>query len=241
MPQGRPSLGSARRSFRLGDWLVEPEINRLSRPNETVRLEIKVMGVLVCLAAGGRRLVLRSRFIEEVWGGSCVSDNTLTRAIAELRRALGDDANHPEYVETIHRRGYRLLKQVSDLEDRQLPTFTEPSRFRVYLSDRNIQLRNGENSIGRRAEASICVRSLQVSRHHARIIVQANRAYIEDLGSTNGTLVNGHPILEPTRLRDGDRVLLGDGNDELQFRDTGDTAINDTPGVITSSGTLLDA
>jgi len=98
--------------FRLGDWLVEPRLNRISRGDSTITLELKVMQVLVCLAENAGDLVSRQQLTDTVWATEFISDNTVTHAITELRNALGDDAKSPTFVETIHRRGYRLVAPV---------------------------------------------------------------------------------------------------------------------------------
>ena len=102
--------------FRLGEWLVDPTLSRLSRGTTTVHVEIKVMDVLVCLATHATRLVTRQELRDAVWATDFVAENTLTRVIAELRSALGDDAKSPAYIETIHRRGYHLLVAPTDPE-----------------------------------------------------------------------------------------------------------------------------
>ena len=98
--------------FRLGDWLVEPSLNRISRGDSTIPLELKVMQVLVCLAENAGDLVSRQQLTDTVWATEFISDNTVTHAITELRNALGDDAKSPTFIETIHRRGYRLVAPV---------------------------------------------------------------------------------------------------------------------------------
>jgi len=98
--------------FRLGDWLVQPSLNRISRGDSTITLELKVMQVLVSLAEHAGDLVTRQQLTDTVWATEFISDNTVTHAITELRNALGDDAKSPKYIETIHRRGYRLVAKV---------------------------------------------------------------------------------------------------------------------------------
>jgi len=100
------------RATRLGDWLVEPSLNRLSRADETIQLELKKMDVLVCLIERAGEMVPRNEIVDRVWATEFIADNTLTRAIKEIRYALGDDAKNPSYIETIHRRGYRLIAPV---------------------------------------------------------------------------------------------------------------------------------
>jgi DNA-binding winged helix-turn-helix (wHTH) protein len=67
------------------------------------------MDLLVFFSRYPRQVHARERLIEEVWQVRAIAENTLTHAIAELRRALGDDARKPKFIETIHRCGYRLL------------------------------------------------------------------------------------------------------------------------------------
>lgn len=96
--------------FSLGDWLVQPQLNRLSRSGgEDVQIEPKMMDVLVHLARNPGQVVSREALIDAVWPEVFISESVLTRAIAGLRRALGDDARRPSFIETISKRGYRLI------------------------------------------------------------------------------------------------------------------------------------
>jgi DNA-binding winged helix-turn-helix (wHTH) protein len=96
--------------FELGEWLVQPQLNRLTRSNgEHVQLEPKMMDVLVCLARHPGEVISRQELIDAVWPDLFITESVLTRAIAGLRRALGDDARKPRFIETIAKRGYRLL------------------------------------------------------------------------------------------------------------------------------------
>ena len=68
--------------------------------------------VLRFLIAHRDRLVTKEELLEGVWPGTFVGPNALTRAVAQLRKALGDDADEPRYVETVARRGYRFIAPV---------------------------------------------------------------------------------------------------------------------------------
>ena len=99
--------------FWIGAVKVEPLRGAITRPNDDVRhLEPKVMDVFVRLAEHANELVTRDQLLEAVWHGQDVSDEPLTRAIGELRRALHDDRRDPEYIETVPKRGYRLIGQI---------------------------------------------------------------------------------------------------------------------------------
>jgi DNA-binding winged helix-turn-helix (wHTH) protein len=96
--------------FTIGEWLVQPQLNRLSRSGgDVVQLEPKMMDVLVCLARNPGDVVSREALIDAVWPEVFITESVLTRAIAGLRRALGDDARSPRFIETISKRGYRLI------------------------------------------------------------------------------------------------------------------------------------
>lgn len=107
--------------FRVGDWLVEPSLNRISRTGEDVAVEPKVMEVLVCLARNPGRTVTKDFFFETVWDGMVVTEDVLSRCISELRKNLGDDSRDPSYIETIRKTGYRLIAPVSDREPGAVP------------------------------------------------------------------------------------------------------------------------
>ncbi len=103
-------MKSATAPFILGEWTVQPQLNRLSRSGGgDVQLEPKMMDVLVCLARNPGDVVSREALIDAVWPEVFISESVLTRAIAGLRRALGDDARRPRFIETISKRGYRLM------------------------------------------------------------------------------------------------------------------------------------
>ena len=113
--------------FRVGDWVAFPMANRLARNgaerdaaeldgDDVRRLEPKVMEVLALMAATPGETISREAFMEEVWTGTIVTDDVLARCISELRKALGDDARNPDYVQTIRKRGYVLIAPVAPYE-----------------------------------------------------------------------------------------------------------------------------
>ncbi len=103
--------------FRLGEWLVRPSHGRLTGPAGEVQLEPRAMEVLVYLAENFEQVVSRQQIIDAVWRQEFVSDATLSGAVAKLRRAFGDDARNPRLIETLSKRGYRLLvRPVGELE-----------------------------------------------------------------------------------------------------------------------------
>ena len=86
--------------------------NRISRNGAEVHLEPKAMDVLLLLAGRAGEVLSREELLATVWSGSVVGDDTLTQAVIKLRKALGDDSRSPAYIETISKRGYRLIAEV---------------------------------------------------------------------------------------------------------------------------------
>jgi DNA-binding winged helix-turn-helix (wHTH) protein len=203
--------------FHVGDWFVEPAIGRLSRGSREAHLEPKVMQVLQCLAHNAGELVPKREITDAVWQVEYITDNRLNRAIADLRRALEDSAANPRFVETIPTMGYRLVAPVAVDQPTRADDGPAESPFKLESSDKAFPLTTGENTIGRGVEADIRVDSEWVSRRHARIVVSEGSAFIEDLGSKNGTFIRGKRIDGPVELHDGDEITVGRGLMVLRF------------------------
>ena len=101
--------GEAPSELTLDEWRVQPSLNRLTRGDATVRIEPKLMDVLLFLARHAGQVVSKDAIADAVWPNLFISESVITRAIAGLRRALDDDPRAPRFIETIAKRGYRLL------------------------------------------------------------------------------------------------------------------------------------
>ena len=99
--------------FHVGDWLIETNLSAVSRDGTIVHLKPKVMGVLVCLAQYAGKPVSKDKLLESVWPDGFVTEDVLKHSISELRRVFGDDAQNPAIIQTIPKRGYRLVAKVS--------------------------------------------------------------------------------------------------------------------------------
>jgi DNA-binding winged helix-turn-helix (wHTH) protein/TolB-like protein/Tfp pilus assembly protein PilF len=101
-----PSLG-------IGDWSVDASTNQIRRGSEVLRLEPKAVDLLMALSARAGEVVSRDELLAQVWSGVVVGDDVLTQAVIKLRKALGDTSKEPRYIETIPKRGYRLIAVVT--------------------------------------------------------------------------------------------------------------------------------
>jgi TolB-like protein/DNA-binding winged helix-turn-helix (wHTH) protein/Flp pilus assembly protein TadD len=99
--------------FQLADWLVRPDQGTVTRGGETVRLEPRVMDVLAYLAQQPGRTATKEELLDVVWEGMVVEEGALPQCIHAIRKSLGDDARSPRYIQTIPKRGYRLVAEVS--------------------------------------------------------------------------------------------------------------------------------
>lgn len=98
--------------FRVGPWLVQPGMNSVICEGRACHITPKAMEVLVCLAERPGQVVAKDQIFQEVWAGTFVSDDALTRCIGELRRAFHDDAREPAIIRTVAKRGYLILAPV---------------------------------------------------------------------------------------------------------------------------------
>jgi DNA-binding winged helix-turn-helix (wHTH) protein len=99
--------------FEFGPFRLDVRNERLWGKGGEIILRPKSFAVLRHLVAHAGRLVTRDEVLQAVWPGIVVSDAVLTVCISEIRQALGDDRQAPQYVETVHRRGYRFIGTIT--------------------------------------------------------------------------------------------------------------------------------
>lgn len=98
--------------FLIGDWTVHPGRKAISRRGEVRLLEPRHIDVLCALASHQGVVVSTEALLDACWRGGFFGDNPVHKAVAMLRRALGDDAMSPRYIATVHKRGYRLVARI---------------------------------------------------------------------------------------------------------------------------------
>lgn len=110
----------AETAFQMGPWRVDPGLNQIIGPEGGVELEPQVMDLLVYLAEANGEVRSRDEIASALWPAASVNDDALSRTVWKLRQALGDDAKSPRYVQTVSRRGYRLLETIEPVNDAPL-------------------------------------------------------------------------------------------------------------------------
>ena len=125
---------SPSRPFLIADWRVEPDTGRLTRDDQSIKLEPKVMELLVYLAQRPGRVLSREELEGAIWAGTVVGYDALTNAIIKLRKALGDGSRKPRFIETVPKKGYRLIAPVVGPDDASSSSVPEPAIWRWHFS-----------------------------------------------------------------------------------------------------------
>lgn len=178
---------------------------RLLRAGEEVHLTPKAFSLLALLVEAAPRVVPKSELHGCLWPNGVVSDATLAGLVKELRRALAGHESRSSFIRTVHRVGYAFDAPVVASEE---PVWPTAARW-LAAKDRALPLAEGENLIGRDPRSRIWLDYSTVSRRHARIVVGSGGVLLEDLGSKNGTSVDGVGLAGSANLYDGNRVGFG--------------------------------
>jgi outer membrane protein assembly factor BamB/TolB-like protein/DNA-binding winged helix-turn-helix (wHTH) protein len=124
----------ARDHFLLDGVVIRPDRLEIEVGGEARRLGPRAMEVLLCLADRGDEVVTKEEILQAVWGDQIVGDDVLSTAVWELRRALGDQAKSPQFIQTVPRRGYRLLVTPTPIPVQEVPaeagSWSEPEPAR---------------------------------------------------------------------------------------------------------------
>jgi hypothetical protein len=190
---------------RFGPFVLDADTRELSRAGVPVPLSPKAFELLSLLVAHRPKAMAKSDLQDRLWPDTFVVEKNLANLVGEIRDALGDDSSNPQFIRTVHRFGY-AFRDVSPGNAASFLLTWEHGRER---------LGEGAYILGRDADADVFVNHTGVSRRHARLVITAGQATIEDLGSKNGTFV-GEQRLDGVRpLQDGD--VVGIGSVKLMF------------------------
>ena len=207
---------------RFGSFEFDTATRELLRDGARVHLSPKSFDLLQILVERRPALVTKSELQDQLWPDAVVLEANLGNAVAEIRKALGDDPKSPAYVCTVSRRGYRFAAAVQVVVGGEAPRPQARPRWWLVWKDTILPLAEGENVIGRSPGSGIWLDAVSVSREHAHIYIANGRAVLEDRRSTNGTYVNGDRIAASHPLTDGSTLTFG--SEETVFREWSETA-----------------
>jgi len=184
---------------RFGDCTLDTASRELMRGSAPVALTPKAFALLEALVEAHPAAVSKSALYAKLWPGVFVEEGNLHTLVSEVRTAIGDEAH--AVVVTKHRFGYAI----ASLERQDV------SPVHLLIGSLDVPLRTGENILGRDL-----IGTPDVSRRHARIVVADDSITLEDLGSKNGTWMNGQRITSHP-LANGDEFLLGHTRVRVMF------------------------
>jgi DNA-binding winged helix-turn-helix (wHTH) protein len=194
-------------TYRFGRFTLDTRTRQLLDDDNEVHLSPKAFELLQVLVRNRDRAMSRGELHEHLWPSTFVLETNLASLVAEIRRALGDAADDPRFLRTMHRFGYWFIGHVDEADAHEAAV--GPVNYWVMWEGRQVRLADGENVLGRAPDATIWIDAAGVSRHHARILISGSDATVEDLGSKNGTYVRDRRVDAPLTLGDGDQIRLG--------------------------------
>jgi DNA-binding winged helix-turn-helix (wHTH) protein len=212
-------------TVRFGEFVLDADTRELRRGGEPVHLSPKAFLLLQTLVEHRPRALSKSALNDRLWPDTFVVEANLANLIGEVRAALGEDARHPRFVRTVHGFGYAFREAPGDAVSPQ----RRGGVYHLTWKGGRAALPEGEHVLGRDPELELTFASPSVSRRHARLRVGPSEAVLEDLGSKNGTWVNGRRIAGPVALADRDEIRLGN-TVRLTFRKLEPAASTETAG-----------
>lgn len=193
---------------RFGPFTIDSETRQLLRAGTEVHLSPKAFDLLCTLIESRPKVVEKETLHARIWPDTYVVDANLNVLVSEIRRAIGDKSQQPEFVRTVHGIGYAFCGTAVQVEAAAAP---EALFCWVAWGSRTSSLSEGENVIGRDPRCSVWLDEEGVSRRHAAIRVDSatRRVTLEDLGSTNGTFLRRSRVRTEVALEDGDEIKVG--------------------------------
>jgi DNA-binding winged helix-turn-helix (wHTH) protein len=218
--------------MRFGPFEFDSATRQLVQGGLPVHLSPKSFDLLQILIEHRPALVTKTDLQDRLWPDVVVVEANLGNAVAELRKALGDDPRSPRFIWTVSRRGYRFAADVEVVGPPDAARAHGSLRWWLLWRETILPLAEGANVVGRHPESDVWLDATSVSRVHARVAITSGHATVEDRGSTNGTFVNGARITSRHPLVDGSMVTFG--SERAVFREWSDATAPATEPVRSS-------
>jgi DNA-binding winged helix-turn-helix (wHTH) protein len=186
--------------IRFNDLVLDTGRRELLRGSEPVRLAPKAFQLLEILVVQRPNAVSQEELYDRLWPDTFVEKSNVHNLIYQIREALDD--RDQTIVRTVYGFGFSFGAAAVDDE-------AAATRWQIVIGDREFDLCEGENLVGRERDVAIRIDAPSISRYHARIVVTSDVVSIEDLGSKNGTSLQGRRLREVNRLANGDKILFG--------------------------------
>lgn len=193
-------------------FVFDDASRELRSGGQVVPVSPKAFDLLAALLHARPRALSKAELRDRLWPDTVVGETSLPRVVGEIRRALGDRPEQASFVRTVQRFGYAFVGDAVVERDGIGPEGAQDApttACSLLWGERIVPLATGANMVGRDPECAVTIPSGLVSRQHARLVVDGDRAVLHDLGSKNGTLVSGRRVEGSTELTDGDEIRIG--------------------------------
>ncbi len=194
---------------RFAQFTIDSDTRQLLRAGAEIHLSPKAFDLLCTLIQSRPKVIEKADLHARIWPDTFVVDGNLNVLMGEIRRAIGDNPQHAEFIRTVHGIGYAFCGTAVDIQN--APAAAETLVCWVAWANKTCSLSEGDNVIGRDPRCSVWVDAPGVSRRHASIRIDGanRRVALEDLGSTNGTFLRRSRVREEVALADGDEIKVG--------------------------------
>jgi DNA-binding winged helix-turn-helix (wHTH) protein len=191
--------------LRFGPFVLDFRTRQLHRDGAEIHLSRKAFELLATLIAERPRVMSKQELQTVIWPDSHVDAAGLNVLVGDVRKLLGDDARQPAFIRTAHGVGFAFCAEVAaDGSDR-----AAAGTAWLVAGNRTFTLSDGENVIGRDPRSTVWLDGSGVSRRHAAIVIEAAKATLRDLASTNGTYIGRRRVERDVELADGDTFDVG--------------------------------
>jgi DNA-binding winged helix-turn-helix (wHTH) protein len=199
---------------RFGDFILDTDTRELRHESRPVHLSPKAFQLLEVLVEARPKALPKDTLYNLLWPNTFVVEANLSNLVGEVRAALGDNPREPRFVRTVHGFGYAFSE--GPQSEGVVTQRSGEVLYRLVWEQGRATFGEGEQVLGRDPALEVCLESASVSRRHARVQIADGIAVLEDLGSKNGTFVNGQRITTAVQLSDRDEIDVG--KVRLRFR-----------------------
>jgi DNA-binding winged helix-turn-helix (wHTH) protein len=188
----------------FGEFCLEADTRQLTRRGEPVQISPKAFQLLQHLLEMRPKALSVRELYKHLWPDTHVEKANLRNLVVEVRAAIHDQARSAKLIRTVFGFGYAFAGEATT-ESAPLSA----SGYQLIHGTVQHRLFEGENVIGRDSEAAVVIDALGISRRHATITVNGARMFLEDLGSKNGTFLDGKRVRNRVAVEDGAEIRLG--------------------------------
>jgi DNA-binding winged helix-turn-helix (wHTH) protein len=195
-------------TIQFGAFTLDDDTRQLTRGGRTIHITPKAFELLEALVSQRPKVLSKTMLQERLWPDTFVAEANLSNLVAEIREALEDKARAPRFIRTAHGFGYAFCGAATEVAGSRAADDRQPACW-LEWGKRRFLVVPGTHVIGRDPDVDIRLDHSTVSRRHARLVVTAEAAMLEDFGSKNGTFHGTVRVASPIQLADGDEIGIG--------------------------------